>query len=86
MHKKSSDKQHRSKEVVENSLLIKLPTFEEITINYLCSKHHHARVMDLKHRIYESTGFDHKRIRLFKEDYVELKDEDALDKQGGHIQ
>lgn len=80
--KKSSEKKIRSKDIVDNSLIIKLPTFEEITIDFLSSKHHHARVTDVKHKIYEFTGFDHRRIRLFKSDYVELKDEDLLDKQG----
>lgn len=80
--KKSSDKKIKSKDIVENSLIIKLPTFEEIKIIFLSSKHHHARVTDVKHKIYESTGFDHRRIRLFKSDYVELKDEESLDKQG----
>jgi len=63
-------------------LIIKLPTLEEITINFLSSKYHHAKVTDIKRKIYESTGFDHRRIRLFKNDYVELKEEDSIDKQG----
>ena len=80
--KKSSEKKIRNKEILDNSLIIKLPTFEEITVVFLSSKHHHARVADVKHKIYECTGFDHRRIRLFKSDYVELKDEDSLEKQG----